>query len=95
MMGGSSRKPTGMKGKVHDLATTLQMQNEELSIEKGVALALFQCFTWPGHVHSIKANNSDSSGGMQGQLNAAWSFTHGPGCATRTSSDSSPQMCRG
>eukprot|EP00434_Breviolum_minutum_P018463 symbB.v1.2.016289.t1/scaffold1236.1/size130149/7 len=55
-MGASSRKPTGMKGKVHDLATTLQTQNEELSIEKG-------------HVHSIKADNANSSTGMQGQLN--------------------------
>eukprot|EP00435_Cladocopium_sp_Y103_P039163 s2271_g10.t1 len=55
-MSASSRKPTGMKGKVHDLATTLQMQNEELSIEKG-------------HVHSIKADNANTSTGMQGQLN--------------------------
>ncbi|CAE7454704.1 unnamed protein product [Symbiodinium sp. CCMP2456] len=31
----ASRKPTGMKGKVHDLATTLQSQNEALGIEKG------------------------------------------------------------
>mmetsp|Transcript_60197 Transcript_60197/g.112468 ORF Transcript_60197/g.112468 Transcript_60197/m.112468 type:complete len:128 (+) Transcript_60197:46-429(+) len=52
----ASRKPTGMKGKVHDLATTLQSQNEGLSIEKG-------------HVHNIKAGNANSSSGMQGQLN--------------------------
>eukprot|EP00913_Durusdinium_trenchii_P035099 g32833.t1 len=45
-----------MKGKVHDLATTLQSQNEELSIEKG-------------HMHSIKADNANQSTGMQGQLN--------------------------
>ncbi|CAE7754584.1 unnamed protein product, partial [Symbiodinium necroappetens] len=52
----ASRKPTGMKGKVHDLATTLQSQNEALGIEKG-------------HVHSIKAGNSNSTSGMQSQLN--------------------------
>mmetsp|Transcript_28263 Transcript_28263/g.65600 ORF Transcript_28263/g.65600 Transcript_28263/m.65600 type:complete len:130 (-) Transcript_28263:156-545(-) len=52
----SNRKPTGMKGKVHDLAQTLQTQNEELGIEKG-------------HMQSIKNENMNSTGGMQGQLN--------------------------
>eukprot|EP00403_Amphidinium_massartii_P018251 CAMPEP_0178430692 /NCGR_PEP_ID=MMETSP0689_2-20121128/31453_1 /TAXON_ID=160604 /ORGANISM="Amphidinium massartii, Strain CS-259" /LENGTH=111 /DNA_ID=CAMNT_0020052561 /DNA_START=153 /DNA_END=488 /DNA_ORIENTATION=- len=45
-----------MKGKVHDLAQTLQTQNEELGIEKG-------------HMQSIKNENMNSTGGMQGQLN--------------------------
>jgi len=52
----SSRKPTGMKGKVHDLAHSLQTQNEELGIEKG-------------HMQTIKSENHSSSNGMQGQLN--------------------------
>mmetsp|Transcript_47408 Transcript_47408/g.120255 ORF Transcript_47408/g.120255 Transcript_47408/m.120255 type:complete len:130 (+) Transcript_47408:112-501(+) len=52
----ASRKPTGMKGKVHDLATTLQTQNEELGIEKG-------------HMQTIKNENMNSTSGMQGQLN--------------------------
>merc|ERR1719171_1951535 len=56
MMSTSSRKPTGMKGKVHDLAHTLQAQNEELGIEKG-------------HMQTIKHENMSSSSGMQGQLN--------------------------
>eukprot|EP00930_Biecheleria_cincta_P000037 TRINITY_DN100083_c0_g1_i1.p1 TRINITY_DN100083_c0_g1~~TRINITY_DN100083_c0_g1_i1.p1 ORF type:complete len:125 (+),score=39.95 TRINITY_DN100083_c0_g1_i1:69-443(+) len=53
---GASRKPTGMKGKVHDLASTLQTQNEELGIEKG-------------HMNTIKTENASSTTGMQGQLN--------------------------
>ncbi|CAE8625852.1 unnamed protein product, partial [Polarella glacialis] len=56
MMSSGSRKPTGMKGKVHDLATTLQTQNEELGIEKG-------------HMMTIKTENQSSTSGMQGQLN--------------------------
>merc|ERR1719392_490587 len=45
-----------MKGKVHDLATTLQTQNEELGIEKG-------------NMQTIKNENASSTSGMQGQLN--------------------------
>ena len=85
---------------MHDLATTLQTQNEELSIEKGMGPNGFkpdlyqltaseqvyipsipfypvhftrQLFDLPGtgHVHSIKADNANSSTGMQGQLNAS------------------------
>eukprot|EP00406_Dinophysis_acuminata_P062218 CAMPEP_0179271066 /NCGR_PEP_ID=MMETSP0797-20121207/31784_1 /TAXON_ID=47934 /ORGANISM="Dinophysis acuminata, Strain DAEP01" /LENGTH=129 /DNA_ID=CAMNT_0020979407 /DNA_START=85 /DNA_END=474 /DNA_ORIENTATION=- len=56
MMSTASRKPTGMKGKVHDLASTLQTQNEELGIEKG-------------HMVTIKNENQTSTMGMQGQLN--------------------------
>merc|ERR1712217_609464 len=52
----NTRKPTGMKGKVHDLASTLQTQNEELGIEKG-------------HMQTIKNENQTSTMGMQGQLN--------------------------
>merc|ERR1712039_494175 len=52
----SQRKPTGMKGKVHDLAHTLQIQNEELGIEKG-------------HMSTIKNEGASNSSGMQGQLN--------------------------
>eukprot|EP00405_Crypthecodinium_cohnii_P018216 CAMPEP_0206462628 /NCGR_PEP_ID=MMETSP0324_2-20121206/26093_1 /ASSEMBLY_ACC=CAM_ASM_000836 /TAXON_ID=2866 /ORGANISM="Crypthecodinium cohnii, Strain Seligo" /LENGTH=129 /DNA_ID=CAMNT_0053934823 /DNA_START=121 /DNA_END=510 /DNA_ORIENTATION=- len=56
ILSASSRKPTGMKGKVHDLATTLQTQNEELGIEKG-------------HMQTIKNENMNNTSGMQGQLN--------------------------
>merc|ERR1719148_143732 len=45
-----------MKGKVQDLAMTLQNQNEELGIEKG-------------HMATIKHENTHSNSGMQGQLN--------------------------
>merc|ERR1719336_1850957 len=45
-----------MIGQVHDLATTLQKQNEELGIEKG-------------HMQTIKNENLSSTSGMQGQLN--------------------------
>eukprot|EP00928_Gymnodinium_smaydae_P078445 TRINITY_DN6242_c0_g1_i2.p2 TRINITY_DN6242_c0_g1~~TRINITY_DN6242_c0_g1_i2.p2 ORF type:complete len:129 (-),score=49.56 TRINITY_DN6242_c0_g1_i2:465-851(-) len=55
-MSGTSRKPTGMKGKVHDLASTLQVQNEELGVEKG-------------HMQTIRNENQSSTSGMQGQLN--------------------------
>eukprot|EP00931_Biecheleriopsis_adriatica_P073774 TRINITY_DN4799_c0_g2_i1.p1 TRINITY_DN4799_c0_g2~~TRINITY_DN4799_c0_g2_i1.p1 ORF type:complete len:128 (+),score=42.64 TRINITY_DN4799_c0_g2_i1:60-443(+) len=56
MMSSASRKPTGMKGQVHDMATTLQKQNEDLGIEKG-------------HMHTIRTENASSNTGMQGQLN--------------------------
>ncbi|CAK0861691.1 unnamed protein product, partial [Prorocentrum cordatum] len=49
---GDSRKPTGMKGKVHDLATTLHSQSEELGIEKG-------------NMQSIKSEQATSTSGMQ------------------------------
>merc|ERR1719261_1081972 len=55
MSNSSARKPTGMKGKVQDLAHSLQSQNEELGIEKG-------------HMQTIKHENMSSSSGMQGQL---------------------------
>mmetsp|Transcript_35210 Transcript_35210/g.79510 ORF Transcript_35210/g.79510 Transcript_35210/m.79510 type:complete len:130 (+) Transcript_35210:109-498(+) len=55
MMSTASRKPTGMKGKVHDLATTLQNQNENLNIEKG-------------NMQIIRNESSSSKTGMQGQL---------------------------
>ncbi|CAK9020921.1 Pentatricopeptide repeat-containing protein At1g63400 [Durusdinium trenchii] len=48
--------PASWEERVHDLATTLQNQNEALAVEKG-------------HVHSIKASNNSSTGGMQSQLN--------------------------
>merc|ERR1740129_1774143 len=50
------RKATGMEGKVQDLACTLQSQNEALGIEKG-------------HMQTIKNESSNSTSGMQGQLN--------------------------
>mmetsp|Transcript_88765 Transcript_88765/g.167334 ORF Transcript_88765/g.167334 Transcript_88765/m.167334 type:complete len:133 (+) Transcript_88765:73-471(+) len=53
---GQSRKATGMKGRVAEMAQTLQTQNEELGIEKG-------------HMQTIKHENASSTGGMQGQLN--------------------------
>ena len=82
---------------VHDLATTLQMQNEELSIEKGATsinipyvhrernctmwiksstspptrFRRIKPANWAGHVHSIKADNANTSTGMQGQLNVS------------------------
>eukprot|EP00931_Biecheleriopsis_adriatica_P073777 TRINITY_DN4799_c1_g1_i1.p1 TRINITY_DN4799_c1_g1~~TRINITY_DN4799_c1_g1_i1.p1 ORF type:complete len:128 (+),score=46.14 TRINITY_DN4799_c1_g1_i1:76-459(+) len=52
----TNRKPTGMKGQVHDMANTLQKQNEDLGIEKG-------------HMHTIRTENASSNTGMQGQLN--------------------------
>jgi len=63
MMSAASRKPTGMKGKIHGLATSLQTQNEELGIEKG-------------HMHTIKTENASSTTGMQGQLNDIKRYFH-------------------
>merc|ERR1719375_77305 len=51
-----TRKATGMKAKVMEMAQTLQNQNEELGIEKG-------------HMHTIKHENKSGTSGMQGQLN--------------------------
>ena len=51
----SSRKPTGMKGKVHDLAATLQTQNEELAIEKG-------------HVSTIRNGGSGPTSALHSQV---------------------------
>mmetsp|Transcript_105799 Transcript_105799/g.183933 ORF Transcript_105799/g.183933 Transcript_105799/m.183933 type:complete len:130 (-) Transcript_105799:151-540(-) len=56
MMSSSTRKATGMKGRVAEMAQTLQTQNEELGIEKG-------------HMQTIKHENTHSTSGMQGQLN--------------------------
>merc|ERR1740121_1799215 len=56
MSADSHRQPTGMKGKVHALATTLQAQNESLGIEKG-------------HMQTIKNEGANSTSGMQGQMN--------------------------
>merc|ERR1719156_137237 len=56
MMSTGTRKATGMKGKVMEMAQTLQNQNEELGIEKG-------------HMSTIKSENKGGNGGMQGQLN--------------------------
>merc|ERR1719443_2748890 len=56
MNGTNTRKATGMKGKVMEMAQTLQTQNEELSIEKG-------------HMSTIKHENKSGTSGMQGQLN--------------------------
>eukprot|EP00435_Cladocopium_sp_Y103_P052538 s384_g16.t1 len=50
------KDPKSWEERVHDLATTLQSQNEALGVEKG-------------HVHSIKAGNNNSTSGMQSQLN--------------------------
>lgn len=55
MLATTGRKPTGMKGKVHDLATTLQTQNEELGIEKG-------------HMQNIKDEHQNSNSGMGAML---------------------------
>merc|ERR1712232_395413 len=51
----NSKKPTGMKGKVHDLAHTLQTQNEDLSIEQK-------------NLNKMKQENASSGMGMEGQL---------------------------
>merc|ERR1719326_562304 len=51
-----TRKATGMKAKVMEMAQTLQTQNEELGIEKG-------------HMNTIKTENKSGTSGMQGQLN--------------------------
>mmetsp|Transcript_25637 Transcript_25637/g.40521 ORF Transcript_25637/g.40521 Transcript_25637/m.40521 type:complete len:133 (+) Transcript_25637:83-481(+) len=55
MVSNGTRKATGMKGKVMEMAGMLQQQNEELGVEKG-------------HMQNIK-NAKKASGGMQGQLN--------------------------
>eukprot|EP00927_Polykrikos_kofoidii_P069528 TRINITY_DN65048_c0_g1_i1.p1 TRINITY_DN65048_c0_g1~~TRINITY_DN65048_c0_g1_i1.p1 ORF type:complete len:148 (-),score=44.26 TRINITY_DN65048_c0_g1_i1:44-487(-) len=48
-------KPTGMKGKVHDMAHTLQKQNADLKTDKG-------------DLQTIKDHSQNSSSGMEGQL---------------------------
>lgn len=49
------RRCTGLKGKVQDLAYSLQMQNEEIGIEKS-------------QLETIKSENLSSSNGLQSQL---------------------------
>jgi len=49
------RRSTGLKGKVQDLAFSLQMQNEEIGVEKN-------------QLESIKSENLNSSNGLQAQL---------------------------
>jgi hypothetical protein len=49
------RRSTGLKGKVQDLAYSLQMQNEEIGIEKN-------------QLETIKSENLSSSNGLQAQL---------------------------
>mmetsp|Transcript_30375 Transcript_30375/g.90017 ORF Transcript_30375/g.90017 Transcript_30375/m.90017 type:complete len:130 (-) Transcript_30375:59-448(-) len=56
MMSTATRKPTGMKGKVHDLAATLQNQNDELNIDKG-------------RLRAVLDDSSNSNSGMQGRIN--------------------------
>jgi len=55
-LGSSTRKPTGMKGKVHEMANSLQYQNDLLNCEKS-------------HMETIKSESGASTSGMQGQLN--------------------------
>merc|ERR1712232_778871 len=55
MMSAGSRKATGMKGKVHDLAHTLQTQNEDLSTEQK-------------ELRKMKSEHESSGMGMEGQL---------------------------
>merc|ERR1719456_542980 len=55
-MTSNSRKATGMKAKVQEMAQNLQTANEELGIEKG-------------HMQTIKQENASGTSGMQGQLN--------------------------
>ena len=50
------RRATGLKGKVQDLAYSLQMQNEEIGTEKNI-------------LETIKNENVGSSNGLQAQLN--------------------------
>mmetsp|Transcript_106994 Transcript_106994/g.300994 ORF Transcript_106994/g.300994 Transcript_106994/m.300994 type:complete len:129 (-) Transcript_106994:187-573(-) len=59
----TGRKPTGMKGKVHDMASTLQKQNEELGIERG-------------RMNTIKDESQASKGGMTGQLKDIERYFH-------------------
>eukprot|EP00929_Paragymnodinium_shiwhaense_P110825 TRINITY_DN780_c0_g2_i1.p2 TRINITY_DN780_c0_g2~~TRINITY_DN780_c0_g2_i1.p2 ORF type:complete len:127 (+),score=49.96 TRINITY_DN780_c0_g2_i1:85-465(+) len=54
-MSDTSRKPTGMKGKVHDLAHTLQTQNEDLGTEQK-------------NLRKMQQENVTSGMGMEGQL---------------------------
>eukprot|EP00929_Paragymnodinium_shiwhaense_P110824 TRINITY_DN780_c0_g1_i1.p2 TRINITY_DN780_c0_g1~~TRINITY_DN780_c0_g1_i1.p2 ORF type:complete len:130 (+),score=37.92 TRINITY_DN780_c0_g1_i1:92-481(+) len=54
-MSSPNRKPTGMKGKVHDLAHTLQTQNEDLSAEQK-------------NLNKMKQENVTAGMGMEGQL---------------------------
>jgi len=49
------RRATGLKGKVQDLAYSLQMQNEEIGVEKN-------------QLETIKSENLSSSNGLQAQL---------------------------
>mmetsp|Transcript_78729 Transcript_78729/g.124315 ORF Transcript_78729/g.124315 Transcript_78729/m.124315 type:complete len:134 (-) Transcript_78729:167-568(-) len=56
MVSNGTRKATGMKGKVMEMAGMLQQQNEELGVEKG-------------HMQTIKNAKKSGNGGMQGQLN--------------------------
>ncbi|CAD7932084.1 unnamed protein product [Amoebophrya sp. A120] len=49
------KRSTGLKGKVQDMAYSLQMQNEEIGIEKN-------------QLETIKSENLSSSNGLQGQL---------------------------
>jgi len=49
------RRCTGLKGKVQDLAFSLQLQNEEIGVEKN-------------QLETIKSENLSSSNGLQAQL---------------------------
>jgi hypothetical protein len=49
------RRSTGLKGKVQDLAYSLQIQNEEIGVEKN-------------QLENIKSENLSSSNGLQAQL---------------------------
>ncbi len=49
------KRSTGLKGKVQDLAYSLQTQNEEIGIEKN-------------QLETIKSENLSSSNGLQAQL---------------------------
>merc|ERR1719265_102291 len=49
------KRSTGLKGKVQDLAYSLQVQNEEIGIEKN-------------QLETIKSENLSSSNGLQAQL---------------------------
>ena len=49
------KRSTGLKGKVQDLAYSLQVQNEEIGVEKS-------------QLETIKSENLSSSNGLQSQL---------------------------
>lgn len=49
------KRSTGLKGKVQDLAYSLQLQNEEIGVEKN-------------QLETIKSENLSSSNGLQAQL---------------------------